>query len=172
MKSLVAYSSLTGNTKAVAEAVAKGLGEGASLVPVKEAPAPEGFDLVVVGFYVDKGKADADSLRYLEGLKGRKAAFLFTLGAYPDSPHADKVEEGTRELLAKGGNEVLGCFRSQGKVDPGLIEVMKKKLGPDHPHAQMTEERKALLEEASKHPDSEDIKRAEEFGVGLLSRDA
>jgi flavodoxin len=170
LKTLVVYSTLTGNTRAVAEAVAEGLGAGTALADVKAAPAPEGYDLVVSGFWVDKGRADAASLEYLGRIRDRKAAFFFTLGAYPDSPHADSVEKGAREGLEKGGNAVIGSFRCQGKVDPNLLEEMKRKLPPGHPHAQMTDERRALLDEAARHPDAEDLKRAREFGEELSRR--
>ncbi|MEO5661960.1 MAG: hypothetical protein ABIR39_01640 [Nocardioides sp.] len=51
MNTLVVYESMWGNTKAVAEAVARGVGEGVTLVGVAEAPTPvpEGIDLLVVG---------------------------------------------------------------------------------------------------------------------------
>jgi len=39
MKALVVYSTLTGNTKKVAEAFASGLGEGAETFEVSAAPA-------------------------------------------------------------------------------------------------------------------------------------
>jgi flavodoxin len=170
MKSIVVYSTLTGNTRTVAEAVAKGLGEGTAVADVKEAPDPDGFDLVLPGFWVDKGKADKATLDYLEKIKGKKTAFFFTLGAYPDSPHADKVEEGTRKSLEASGNTVLGVFRSQGKVDPKLLEMMKQKLPPDHPHAQMTDERRKLLDDASSHPDAEDVRKATEFGAEVAKK--
>ncbi|MDR3153888.1 MAG: flavodoxin family protein, partial [Deltaproteobacteria bacterium] len=136
MRTLVVYSTLTGNTKSIAEAVAKGLGGGVTVASVQDAPDPAGFDLVVPGFWVDKGRADKATLEYIGKINGKRTAFFFTLGAYPDSPHADKVAETTREALEKAGNTVLGSFRSQGKVDPKLLEEMKRKLGPDHPHAQ------------------------------------
>ena len=49
MSALVIYESVYGNTRAIAEAIAEGLG-GADVVAVHEAPdRPEGIDLLVVG---------------------------------------------------------------------------------------------------------------------------
>jgi flavodoxin len=169
VKALVVYSSLTGNTKAVAEAVAAGLGEAATLAPAAEAPGPEGFDIVVCCFWVDKGRADKASREYYGRLSSARTAICYTLGAYPDSEHADMVDARAREDLERNGNTVLGSFRSQGKVDPNLLELMKEKLPPDHPHAKMTRERRELLDEASLHPDAGDLKRARDFGSGLLA---
>jgi hypothetical protein len=51
MSTLVVYESMWGNTRAVAEAVARGLGEGVTLVDVADAPAPvpDDVDLLVLG---------------------------------------------------------------------------------------------------------------------------
>jgi hypothetical protein len=106
-------------------------------------------------------------LRLIEKVRGKAAAFFFTLGAYPDSAHADEVAAATGKLLAEGGNRTLGHFRCQGKVDPNLLERMKKMLPPDHPHARMTDERKARLDEAAKHPDEADLRRAAAFAAEL-----
>ncbi|MDL2260222.1 flavodoxin family protein [Deltaproteobacteria bacterium OttesenSCG-928-K17] len=169
MKALVIYSTLTGNTKKVAEGILAGLPEGSALADVKDSPSPEAYDLVVPGFWVDQGHADKAMLAYFENLKNKKAAFFFTLGAYPDSEHADEVAADTEKRLKENGNTVLGHFRCQGKVDPKLLERMKQMLPPDHPHAQMTPERKARLDEAAKHPDDQDLARAKDFGAGLIA---
>ena len=52
MKAAVVYSTLIGNTKKVAEAFCAGLGEGAELFEVSNAPDPAAYDLVAVGFWV------------------------------------------------------------------------------------------------------------------------
>ena len=51
MSTLVVYESMWGNTGAVAEAVARGLGEGVTPVDMADAPAPvpDGIDLLVLG---------------------------------------------------------------------------------------------------------------------------
>ncbi|MDR2349015.1 MAG: flavodoxin family protein [Deltaproteobacteria bacterium] len=170
MKALVVYSTLTGNTRKVAEALFKGLPEGSVLADLKDNPDPSGFDSVFVGFWVDKGKADAATLKFLENLKDKPTAIFFTLGAYPDSPHADSCAKETEELIVKNNNRYLGHYRCQGKVDPELVEKMKKMLPPDHPHAQMTPERQARLDEASKHPDEADLEKALNFAKEVLAK--
>ncbi|MDR0882193.1 MAG: flavodoxin family protein [Candidatus Adiutrix sp.] len=167
MKTIVVYSSLTGNTRRVAEGLLPALPEGTLCVNVQEAPEPVGFDLVLPGFWVDRGQADAAMLGYLAKMKNCRTGFFFTLGAYPDSPHADEVAADTAKRLAEGGNQVLGHFRCQGRVDPALLERMKTMLPPDHPHVQMTPERQARLDEAAKHPDELDLERARAFARDL-----
>ncbi|UQZ88041.1 flavodoxin [Deltaproteobacteria bacterium Smac51] len=168
MKALVVYSTLTGNTKKIAEGVFSAFDGQAECFDVKDAPAPDGYDLIVPGFWVDRGHADDAMLAFMEKIKNKKIAFFFTLGAYPDSEHAGEVAADTEKRLKENGNEVLGHFRCQGKVDPKLLESMKK-LPADHPHAQMTEERKARLDEAAKHPDEKDVANAADFMKKVLA---
>ncbi|MDR1545417.1 MAG: flavodoxin family protein [Deltaproteobacteria bacterium] len=170
MKTLTVYSSLTGNTQKVAEAVHGIMPPGSQLASVKDDPDPQGYDLVVVGFWVDKGQPDAAALRFLNQLSRRRTAFFFTLGACPESEHAQEAADETAKILEQGGNQVLGHFRCQGKVDPALLEKMKKMLPPDNPHAQMTPERQARLEEAAKHPNEADLEKAKIFAAEILQK--
>ena len=92
MKTLVVYSSRTGNTEKVARAVAEGL-HGCAIYPVKDAPNPSGYDFVAVGYWVDKGMPDADAKRYLENIENCTVALFGTLGAWPDSEHASDCKK-------------------------------------------------------------------------------
>ena len=168
MKTLVVYSSLTGNTKKVAQAVAEVMPE-CTVVSVEEAPAsPEGYDLVAVGYWVDKGMPDGRIRAWLEGVKNTRLVFFGTLGAWPDSDHA-------RECMARGegmamepsrGNTVLGSWLCQGRIDPKVLEAMARMASNVHP---MTPERRARIEEAAKHPDEEDCRRAQVFIRQMLA---
>ncbi|MDR2302936.1 MAG: flavodoxin family protein [Deltaproteobacteria bacterium] len=169
MKTLVVYSSLTGNTQKVAKAISEAI-PGSELFPIDQAPSPSDYGLIMVGFWVNRGEPDQKTKAFLESLTGKTVAFFFTLGAYPDSDHADDVVKATQALIAKGRNQLLGSFRCQGKVDPALIERMKKVLPPDHPHAQMSDERKARLTEAAKHPNPEDFQKAKAFANDAYQR--
>ena len=158
MRSLLTYSSLTGNTKQVAEAILKVMPEGTDFYPIEEAPSPELYDYICIGFWADRENADKKSQDYMNKINGKKVALFGTLGAYPNSEHAQKTMDNAKEILA-GKNEILGEFLCQGKVDPRLVKRFAE-LPADHPHG-MTPERKARLEEASKHPNEEDFKNAQ-----------
>ena len=159
MKALVVYSSRTGNTRKIAEAIAAVL-PGCEIHPVESAPAPEGYDLVAVGYWVDKGMPDAQAKAYLETVRDTNVALFGTLGAWPDSDHArDCIAQGEALVNApERGNKVLGTYLCQGKVDPKIVAMMQKVASDVHP---MTPERKARLEEAAKHPDEADCLRAQ-----------
>ncbi|SCY58996.1 flavodoxin family protein [Desulfoluna spongiiphila] len=158
MKSLIVYSSRTGNTRAVAEAVKEAFPEPCTLAPVEEAPAVDDYDVIAIGYWVDKGMPDAKAKTFMEKIKGKKVGLFGTLGAYPDSEHANDCRAKAEALME--GNEMLGQFLCQGRVDPKVLEMMAKVASDQHP---MTDERKARIEEAKKHPNEEDFEQAKAF---------
>ncbi len=166
MKTLVTWSSKTGNTKSVGEAIGNICPAGTTICPIKEAPAAGGdFDLLIIGYWVDKGLPNQECKKYIEEVKGKKIIFFGTLGAYPDSDHARECMGKAEEIAAD--NEILGHFICQGRVDPDLLEKMAKM--PNNPHP-MTEERKARIEEAKKHPNEEDFKAAQSYVEDILNK--
>lgn len=167
MKHLIVYSSVTGNTKKVAEAIARTFDGTADLCPVEAAPPADGYDLVAVGFWVDRGTADQKAQAYLRSIHGKKVALFATLGAYPDSEHAAKSLQNAAALLA-ADNELIGTFICQGKVTPRLLEKFKD-LPAGHPHA-MTPEREARHREAAKHPDETDLRNAQAFIREIIAK--
>jgi len=165
MKSLIVYSSRTGNTKKVAEAILSVLPAGTEIYPVENAPSPDGYDFIAVGYWVDKGTANAEMAAYLPKIRGKKVGIFFTLGADPNSPHAEKSCTSGAALLGEGC-EVVAKFWCQGAIDPKLTEWMKK-LPPEHPHAP-NPERIKRWENAAKHPDATDLDAAKAAFRGLF----
>ena len=160
MKNLLIYSSLTGNTKMIAEAVAEVV-PNCEIFAIEDAPEPETYGFIAIGYWVDRGLPDAKVLKYFEKIENKKVALFGTLGAYPDSEHGKECIEKSEALLKDTGknNTVLGSFLCQGKVDPKLLNAMEK-MQTNHP---MTEERKARIEESKKHPNTQDCENAREM---------
>ncbi len=168
MKCLVVYSSRTGNTKKVAEAIAAELTSG-ELYPVESAPDITGFDLVIAGYWVDRGMPDAAARAWLETVHDASVALFGTLGAWPDSDHAKSCMAAAETLLTtpERHNTVLGSWLCQGKIDPHVLEMMRKVAADAHP---MTPERIARIKEAEKHPDAADLARARAFFAAIARR--
>jgi len=166
MKSLVIYSSKTGNTQAVANAILEIMPEECGIFTVEEAPEPDSYDLIAMGFWVDRGTADAKAQVYMKKIHNQKVILFATLGAYPDSDHARDCMA-RAALLMDSSNELLGTFICQGKLDNKLVEGFKT-LPKDHPHA-LTPERIARHQEASKHPNEEDFSKAKGIFQRILS---
>lgn len=157
MKALVVYSSLTGNTRSVAEAVLAVMPEGAGLFSVEEAPEPDGYDFLALGFWVNRARPDPRMLRYMEKIKGKNVALFGTLAAWPGSDHA--LETARNAGAALEGNRVLGCFLCQGRLEQARFEAAMSGARKDEKHP-MTPERRARLLEAACHPDERDFERA------------
>ena len=153
MNACIVYSSCTGNTRKVAEALADT--SGLPCFPVRNAPEPDDFDILALGFWVRKGQPDARALRYMERVRGKHVFFFGTLGAWPHSDHARRCMAATHEILQAGGNTVVDGFLCQGRVNPHVVAASQRKGG--HP---LSPERLARLREAERHPDATDLAAA------------
>lgn len=152
---LILYSSVTGNTRRIAEALAAASGDG--LLDVRELETPPDADVLALGFWVRRGQPDEVSQAAWRLLKGKSVFYFGTLGAWPSSEHARRCRESAEQLLRENGNRCLGGFLCQGRVNPRLIELSARK--GTHP---LTEERRARLAEAARHPDASDCAAAAE----------
>ncbi len=170
MKSLVIYSSKTGNTKMVAEAIAEVL-PNVTLSAVENAPDYVDYDVIAIGFWVDKGMPNKEIIEYCKTVNNKNVFLFGTLGAYPDSDHGKECMAKSEALLNEEGqnNQVLGSFLCMGKVDPKILEMMAK-MREAQKHHPMTEERKNRIEEAKKHPNEEDLTNAKNFALACLEK--
>lgn len=159
-KWLVVYSSNTGNTKQVAEAMVEELADKAVLKNVKEKPSIEGFDVIVTGFWVTRGAPDPFSKEFLASIKDKQVVLFQTLGADPISEHAVTSLAKAAYLVGEGCN-ILGTFSCRGKINPALLEK-RKNLPADNPHHH-SEANLKRWEAAAAHPDSADLDRARAF---------
>ena len=157
----VIYSSVTGNTKMVAEAMAEEAG--ADIFALKDAPADlSGYEVVALGYWLRLGAPDAQMLAFLPKVTGKAVLFFETHGTEPGSEHA--VTAFARAGYALGeGCRIVGTFGCQGKINPALIEKRMKETGvaDDDPHAgKKAQER---WKRAAQHPDEEDLENARAF---------
>lgn len=149
MKTLIVYSSKSGNTKKLAESAAAFLPGEVDLKPVEEKPEIDGYDLVLVGFWFQGGLPDPESGMYLSELKAEKLFLFATHGAAADSEHAKNGMREAEQLAS--ASRVIGRFNCQGEVRPAVLETAAKK---DPPPPWLAEGREALG-----HPDAADISR-------------
>ncbi len=158
MKSLVVYSSQSGHTKKLAEAVYESLPEEKEITPVEEAPDPKGYDFVAVGFWFKAGNPDPKSTEYLKKVRGTKLFLFATHGAAVGSDHVKKALE-TAKSLAQGAN-IVGSFDCQGEVNANLLEKVKARPNPP--------EWIGDADSAVGHPDGNDIKALKEVVKSIL----
>ncbi len=151
---LIAYSSLTGNTKQLAAYIHQHLARECVLADIKENPAVESAEWIIAGFWVDKGTADAGFLNFISSVKGKNICLIGTLGVSPDSDHARDVISRVKEEVEKE-NHFLGCYLCQGKISPKLTKAFES-FPKGHPHY-MDDDRRKRHAEAAKHPDEQDL---------------
>lgn len=160
MKSLVVYSSKTGNTKKVAEAIYKVMPVGTDFCSVDEIDSFDKYDFIAFGCWIDKKTADKKALKKIDGIKNKEVGIFATLGAYPDSQHAIEAMDSIRKLFIENQNKIATEFICQGRIDPAITERFKK-LPADNSHF-MSPEKIKMHEDAYKHPDVVDLKNASE----------
>lgn len=148
MKSLVIYSSQTGNTKKLAKAVFETLKGEKNIYTIDDAPDPASYDFVAIGFWLKAGKPDPKTVEYLSRIGRGKRLFLFaTHDAAIGSDHSKNAMAHAKALAPNV--EISGTFSCQGKVNPKVLEKVKEK--PQLP---------AWLDDAPDaigHPDESDI---------------
>ena len=138
-KFLIAYSSRTGNTKKVAEALYSVAENRCVLAQSKDVGNLDEYPLVFVGYWVDKGRPDKDTQDFLRRLENKKIILFQTLGAEPFSDHALGCFANAGRYIHESCH-VLGGISIRGAIDPNLIARFSK-LPDGSPHAP-NEERK------------------------------
>jgi len=129
MKSLITYSSKTGNTLKLANAIYDKIEGEKKIAPMEEAPLAADFDLVAVGFWLQAGKPDPKAVEYLSKCTKDSRLFLFAShGAASDSEHVKKAVDHAVSLT--NGAEIAGIFTCQGEVNPKVLEKIKQKTTP------------------------------------------
>ena len=76
-----------------------------------------------MGFWTDKGKADADTLDFLQQLHGKRVFLFGTAGFGGSAPYFEKILAATRKAL-DGSNTVIGSFMSQGKMPVSVYATL------------------------------------------------
>ena len=152
MSAAVVYSSLTGNTKMLAETIRKTLGE----ISYFGGPAPEALaaDRIYVGFWTDKGTCDEAAGAFLESLQGKEVFLFGTAGFGGDPAYFDKVLGRVKEHL-DASVTVVGTYMCQGKMPQKVrekFEALKAQGVPD------MDARIANFEKALSHPDDMDLR--------------
>lgn len=163
-KWLIVYSSVTGNTKQIAEAMYSSFAENeADIISVKEADtiSLDDYDYIAVGYWLTRGGPDKSVQDFLAKITHKTVVLFQTHGAEPGSEHA--VTAFARAAYKLGDEcTILGTFSSQGKINPTLLARRHNNTDKNDPHA-ATERNKKRWEQAANHPDEQDLQRAKDF---------
>lgn len=158
----VLYTSVTGNTKKIAEAIAEQAD--ADLFRVQDAPEDlSQYEVVALGYWLRLGRPDPLMLKFMGTVHDANVLFFQTHGTSPTSEHA--ITSFARAGQALGPNcEIIGTFGCRGKINPKMLEK-RQKGSKDDPHSGKKAEERWRL--ASTHPDAQDIADAKDFVVRM-----
>lgn len=164
-KWLIVYSSITGNTKQIAEAIYEGFTKDeADIYSVQEQFNLNDYDNIAVGYWLTRGGPDKSIQELLSKLNNKTVILFQTQGAELNSEHS--ITAFARAASYLGSNcKILGTFASQGKINPAML-ARRRSSDPTDPHA-ATERNLKRWEKASQHPNAEDIMRAKEFVIAM-----
>ena len=147
----IVYSSKTGNTRMLAEALAAFLPEEDRVYMGEPVPQAQDAERIYVGFWTDKGTCDPETAAFLAELTTQEV-FLFGTAGFGGS--ADYFEKILAEVKQKLSPQVrlIGTYMCQGKMPQGVrrrYEAME-----ESPRRQMLLDN---FDQALSHPDEADL---------------
>jgi len=159
-KILVAYFSLTGNTKKVAEAIFDALGGDKTIKSVDEAQNLDEYEPMFIGFPVHSHSVPFKTEELIKRIpSGKRIALFSTHGSLTGSRLSREALEHASILASS--SKILGTFTCRGKVSLQALEMLSK--SPEH---------KAWVEMAASaqtHPDENDLEDARSFAKWIMT---
>lgn len=156
----VLFSSRTGNTRALAEAIRAALPQEMCVYFGESGTAALDADTLYIGFWTDKGNADEATVRLLETLRNRRIFLFGTAGFGGSEAYFQKILDNVKRAIDPS-NTVIGTYMCQGRMPQTVRErYVKMKGQPEHP-ANLD----ALIENfdrAMSHPDGENLRALQE----------
>ena len=157
----IVYSSKTGNTKMLADAIA-------SVLPKEDCvyvgqPCQEALeaDRIYVGFWTDKGKCNEEIEAFLKQLTEQEVFLFGTAGFGGDDSYFGKILARVKKYVSKDV-KIVGEYMCQGKMPMSVRERYEKmaKAPVPIPNAKMLIEN---FDKALSHPNVEDCERLKEI---------
>lgn len=126
MKVQIVYSSLSGKTKTLAEAIAKKIEKQyeCTIHNIKDGEPIIDGDIVLFGYWVDKGGPVKPMQDFMGKIESKAVGVFCTLGYYADSSHAlQSIETGVNILKEK--NEIIGTYACNGALSDNIIQMFR-----------------------------------------------
>ena len=155
MSYAIVYSSRTGNTKMLADAIKEVIEDEECIYFGKPSKEALSADVIYAGFWTDKGCCDKDTKEFLKEIKNKKLFLFGTAGFGTDDSYFDKVINNTKKFISSSV-EITGTYMCQGKMPYSVrerYEKMKKVPGLPMDVDKMI----ANFDMALSHPDEKDL---------------
>lgn len=153
MRYAIVYSSRTGNTAQLAQAIREALPQEECLyfgTPDSQALKAE---ILYVGFWTDKGTCDEDTAVFLKRLTNQKVFLFGTAGFGGASGYFEKILDRVQNQLGPGV-QLVGRYMCQGK--------MPRTVRDRYMTMEDANQRRTMLnhfDQAASHPDEQDLAR-------------
>ena len=155
MSYAIVFSSKTGNTQLLADTLHNFLPQEDCYYFGIPNPAAMEADTIYVGFWTDKGNADANTLKLLETLKNKKIFLFGTAGFGVSEEYFQRILNNVKTSI-DASNTIVGEYMCQGKMPQSVRDrYVRMKAQPDHmPNIDMLIEN---FDQALTHPDKNDL---------------
>ena len=151
MSYAIVFSSRTGNTRRLAEAVRAALPAGECLYFGPPDAAALAAGRLYIGFWTDKGSCDEALAAFLPQLAGHEVFLFGTAGFGADPAYFDAILGRVAALLPPSA-AVLGRFMCQGRM-PAAVRTRYEAMEESHRRTAMLEN----FDRALSHPDEADL---------------
>ncbi len=165
MQYAIIYSSRTGNTKMLAEAIRSALPQNDCIYfgpPDSDALSAQ---KIYIGFWTDKGSCSEDLQDFIRQLTHQDVFLFGTAGFGIRSEYYDTILQNVRQLLPKTIN-VIGSFMCQGKMPQSIRDRYVKMAQSPNPQPNL-DLLIANFDQASTHPDHHDLENLKQNLLAL-----
>jgi len=157
---LVAYCSITGNTKKIAEEIFEAIPPPKAIHPMAEVHGLDEYGLIFAGFPVQSHAVPYQAEKFLKSIpKGKKIALFSTHGSLTGSRLSREAIEHAVVISAQA--RLISTFSCRGKVSPQALEVLSR--SPEH------EAWADMAASASTHPNEHDLSEARAFARWVIT---
>lgn len=157
MSYAIVYSSKTGNTQMLAQAIRQAL-------PLEEGvyfggpdSAALAAERLYVGFWTDKGACDPDTSAFLPQVRGKEVFLFGTAGFGGDEAYFQKVLDRVKANLDPS-NTLVGSYMCQGKM-PLAVRQRYEQLRLSPGRQAQADQMLDNFDRALSHPSQEDLNR-------------
>ena len=163
MKVLIAYHSVSGNTRKVAEAIYKEIRADKEMLPLSEVKDLRGYDLSFIGFPIHAYGPAKEAKEFLEKKVAGKDIALFITHSAPEEEPLVQNWLAACKIAASGAN-LLGLFDCRGELAQNIADMMLASKDAD------------LIDKAERRhetlgqPDAGRLKKARRFAKDMMAK--
>ena len=166
MKYAIVYSSQTGNTEMLAQALKEKLSEEDCVYYGEPDKAALKAERIYVGFWTDKGTCDKKTKDFLKGIKNKEVFLFGTAGFGQSQAYFDNILKGIKQSLDQSCT-VAGGWMCQGKMPMSVRDRYQEMLDKHMPVANL-KEMIQNFDEALRHPNQLDLRAFEKTVMKTL----